>query len=201
MSNYTSQRNWPTHWWDPVSDPAKPYWEILPQEAMLDQGAVILSKRNELGVLSNFAHTPFQFKGKTYQSIEGLWQMMFYPDPDLTDDPRAQIDFPYTREQVSQMIGMEAQLAGKEGFTRMKMLGIDWVSFQGNKLKYWDPEMGPHYDLVVSAMKAKLEQNPRVAEILECTRGLRLLPDHYQPEDAPPSWKYYEIWMRFRDLN
>lgn len=37
---------------------------------------MILSKRNELGLLSNFAATPFTFKGKHYASLEGFWQMM-----------------------------------------------------------------------------------------------------------------------------
>lgn len=38
-------------------------WEIMPQEA--GNGEVILSKRNELGLL-NFAATPFEFHGKRY---------------------------------------------------------------------------------------------------------------------------------------
>lgn len=52
-------------------------WEILPQEAA--PGEVILSKRHELGLLSNFAATPFVFRGKRYASLEGFWQMMLYP--------------------------------------------------------------------------------------------------------------------------
>ena len=47
---------YPAHWFAPVIDPKKPDWEILPQEA--GSGEVILSKRNELGLLSNFAPTP-----------------------------------------------------------------------------------------------------------------------------------------------
>ena len=47
---------YPPHWWTPVSMEGKPDWEILPQEAKA--GEVILSKRNELGILSNFAATP-----------------------------------------------------------------------------------------------------------------------------------------------
>ena len=44
-------------WFAAINDPNKPDWEILPQEAKA--GEVILSKRNELGILSNFAATPF----------------------------------------------------------------------------------------------------------------------------------------------
>jgi hypothetical protein len=50
---------YPAHWWTPINDPKKPDWEIMPQEA--GPGEVILSKRHELGLLSNFAPTPFVF--------------------------------------------------------------------------------------------------------------------------------------------
>src|ERR1700754_3294288 len=69
---------YPAHWWTPVSEAGKPDWEILPQAAR--PGEVILSKRNELGLLSNFAATPFIFRGKRYASLEGFWQMMLYPE-------------------------------------------------------------------------------------------------------------------------
>jgi hypothetical protein len=58
---------YPSHWWTPVSEVGKPDWEILPQEA--GPGEVILSKRNELGLLSNFAATPFTYRGKRYASL------------------------------------------------------------------------------------------------------------------------------------
>ena len=80
----THNSRYPAQWWTPIIDPAKPDWEILPQEA--GPGEVILSKRNELGLLSNFAATPFTFRGKRYASLEGFWQMMLYPEG--PDDPR-----------------------------------------------------------------------------------------------------------------
>src|SRR6267142_7004612 len=93
---------YPAHWWTPVIDPKKPDWEILPQEA--HAGEVILSKRNELGLLSNFARTPFVFRGKRYASLEGFWQMMKYPE--CPNDARAKfpnLEWRYTREQVAQV--------------------------------------------------------------------------------------------------
>src|SRR5215472_14424044 len=69
---------YPEHWWTPVPKEGAPSWEILPQEA--GPGEVILSKRNELGLLSNFAATPFEFHGKRYASLEGFWQMMKFPE-------------------------------------------------------------------------------------------------------------------------
>src|SRR5258706_14147263 len=78
---------YPARWFAPVIDPKKPDWEIMPQEAA--NGEVILSKRHELGLLSNFAPTPFVFHGKRYASLEGFWQMMKYPEG--PDDPRTKI--------------------------------------------------------------------------------------------------------------
>ena len=76
---------YPAHWWKEVPRQEAASWEILPQDAA--PGEVILSKRNELGLLSNFAATPFTFHGKRYASLEGFWQMMKYPEG--PDDLRA----------------------------------------------------------------------------------------------------------------
>src|SRR5512137_243234 len=97
-----SDWRYPSRWWSPVSREGAPAWEILPQEA--DPGEVILSKRNELGLLSNFAATPFTFRGQRYASLEGFWQMMKYPEG--PDDPRAMfagLRWTFTREQVAQL--------------------------------------------------------------------------------------------------
>src|SRR5215831_2287245 len=69
--------SYPAQWFTSVPKEGAPSWEILPQEA--GPGEVILSKRNELGLLSNFAATPFEFHGKRYASLEGFWQMMKFP--------------------------------------------------------------------------------------------------------------------------
>src|ERR1700757_3299542 len=91
---------YPSSWWTPVPEGQKASWEILPQSAK--PGEVILSKRNELGILSNFAATPFTLRGKRYASVEGFWQMMLYPEG--LSDPRAKapgITWRYTREEVA----------------------------------------------------------------------------------------------------
>jgi hypothetical protein len=38
----------------------------------------------------------------------------------------------------------------------MKKMGIDWVTFEGKRIKYWSKEKGEHYRLIVEAMRAKL---------------------------------------------
>jgi predicted NAD-dependent protein-ADP-ribosyltransferase YbiA (DUF1768 family) len=188
---------YPAHWFGPVSEEGKPEWEILPQEAL--PGQLVISKRNETGCLSNFAPTPFEFHGKRYASIEGWWQMQFYPEN--AEDPRAKhpgLQWPFTRDQVAQMTGHEAYAAGTVGFKNMRAMGINWVSFEGRRLPYWIPEKGEHYKLVQEALWAKLNQNPEVKRILLATGDLVLRADHYEPTGAPPVWAYYNMWMEIR---
>jgi predicted NAD-dependent protein-ADP-ribosyltransferase YbiA (DUF1768 family) len=191
------QSRYPEHWWTPVSEVNKPDWEILPQAAKPPE--VILSKRHELGILSNFAPTPFTLRGVRYASVEGFWQMMLYPESPA--DPRAKVpgvQWPHTRAEVGQMTAFEAKGAGDFAYGVMKKAGIDWVSFEGKRFRYWSPKKGEHYKLIRQAMRAKLEQNSEVRRILLSTGDLVLRPDHYQEENAPPEWRYFEIWMELR---
>jgi predicted NAD-dependent protein-ADP-ribosyltransferase YbiA (DUF1768 family) len=190
-------QQYPAHWWTPVPEANKPDWEILPQAAK--PGEVILSKRNELGILSNFGPTPFALYGKRYASVEGFWQMMLYPDG--PDDPRAKfpgITWTHTRDEVGQMTAWDAKSAGDLGEQNMKTMGIDWVTFDGRRMKYWSMEKGEHYRLIVEAMRAKLAQNPEVKKVLLSTGNLVLRPDHYQEENSPAEWRYFQIWMDLR---
>ena len=190
-------QQYPAHWWTPVPEANKPDWEILPQA--VKPGEVILSKRNELGILSNFAATPFTLDGQRYASVEGFWQMMLYPES--SNDPRAKfpgLTWPHTREEVAQMTAFDAKNAGDLGEKNMQKMGIDWVTFDGKPMKYWSMEKGEHYRIIVAAMRAKLEQNPQVKQILLSTGDLVLRPDHYQEENPPAEWRYFHIWMDFR---
>ncbi|MGD0131030.1 MAG: NADAR family protein [Bryobacteraceae bacterium] len=196
-AQYLSAQQYPAHWWTPVPETNKPDWEILPQAAK--PGEVILSKRNELGILSNFAATPFTLDGKRYASVEGFWQMMLYPEG--PSDPRAKfpgITWTHTRAEVAQMTAFDAKNAGELGEKNMRTMGIDWVTFDQKRMKYWSLKRGEHYRIIVAAMRAKLEQNPKVKQILLSTGTLTLLPDHYQEENPPAEWRYYQIWMELR---
>jgi len=188
---------YPAHWWTPVAKEGAPSWEILPQEA--GAGEVILSKRNELGLLSNFAATPFTFKGKRYASLEGFWQMMKYPEGPT--DPRAKfpgLEWKYTREQVGQLTSFEAKNAGTLAEQNMKKMGIGWVSFEGQQFQYRPAAPGEHYRLIVAATWEKVRQNPEVKKVLLATGDLILKPDHHQEPDAPAAWRYYEILTQIR---
>jgi predicted NAD-dependent protein-ADP-ribosyltransferase YbiA (DUF1768 family) len=189
--------SYPAHWWTPVPESQKASWEILPQAAR--PGEVILSKRNELGILSNFAATPFTFRGRRYASVEGFWQTMLYPEG--PGDPRAQapgIAWRHTRGEVARMTAFEAKNAGTLAEANMQKMGIDWVTFEGRRMPYRSKERGEHYRLIVAAMRAKMEQNRRVREILLKTGNLILRPDHIEEADAPAEWLYYNIWMEIR---
>ena len=188
---------YPAHWWTPVSKEGAPAWEILPQDA--GPGEVILSKRNELGLLSNFAATPFVLHGKRYASLEGFWQMMKYPEG--PNDPRASfpgLSWPYTREQVAQLSSFEAKRAGTVAEQNMAKMGITWVTFEGKRMEYKPQRPGEHYRLIVEATREKVRQNPAVKRVLLATGNLVLKPDHHQEPDAPAAWHYFEILTQIR---
>ena len=160
---------------------------------------MILSKRHELSLLSNFAATPFIFRGKRYASLEGFWQMMLFPEN--SDDARARfpgLDWGYTRDQVTQMTSFEAKNAGTLAEANMKKMGITWVSFEGRQIEYRPTAPGEHYRLIVAATWEKVRQNPEVKKVLLSTGDLTLKPDHHQEPNAPAAWRYYEILTEIR---
>lgn len=188
---------YPAVWWQEVTRDGAPDWEILPQDA--GPCEVILSKRNELGILSNFAATAFHLGGVRYASVEGFWQMMKYPEG--ADDVRANVPgivWPKTRDEVGQLSAFEAKDAGNVGSKAMTILGINWVTYQGRQLPYRIAERGEHYKLIVAAMRAKLDENPEVKAMLLKTGDLTLMPDHRQDPVTSPAWKYFEIWTEIR---
>lgn len=187
---------YPAQWWAPLSKEHD--WEIVPQDA--GSGEVILSKRNaDLGLLSNFAPTPFKFHGKEYASLEGFWQAMKYPEG--PDDERAKapgVEWKHTREEVEKMTAFDARHAGDEGTKNMKAIGINWVTFEGKKMDYRVNEKGDHYNVIVAAMKEKVRQNPEVQKVLLSTGDLKLKADHHPEPNAGPAWNYFDILMDIR---
>jgi predicted NAD-dependent protein-ADP-ribosyltransferase YbiA (DUF1768 family) len=197
LAGLSQESRYPAHWWAAVSKEGAPSWEILPQEAR--PGEVILSKRHELGLLSNFAPTPFTFHGKRYASLEGFWQMMLYPES--ASDPRATfpgITWKHTRDEVAQMTAFVAKDAGTLAEANMAVMKIDWVTFEGKRIEYRPAKPGAHYDLIVAATREKVAQNPDVRKVLLATGDLILKPDHHQEPNAPASWRYFEILSKIR---
>lgn len=123
----SKKNNYPPEWWKEVPRSDAASWEILPQDAK--PGEVILSKRTELGILSNFAATSFEIDGKTYPGIEGFWQMMKYPEgPKDERQKYPGLEWKYTRDQVAQMLGFDAKRAGTLAEHNMKKMNINWVT-------------------------------------------------------------------------
>jgi predicted NAD-dependent protein-ADP-ribosyltransferase YbiA (DUF1768 family) len=196
--------NYPAHWWEVIPESERQgSWEILPHECK--KGELVLSKRNELGVFSNFAATPFEMDGVRYASIEGLWQMMKYPDPTDSKDIRNSFsnEYPYERHQVMDMVAFEAKEAGDLANKVNKKHGIKWVSYQHKKFNYKDYAEGSkyHLKLMKKAIALKLKFNPAVYQLLMKTKGLKLVPDHKQGKNPPPSYLYHQILMDIRDKN
>ena len=125
-----AELGYPSEWWAPVPTNEAALWEVLPQAA--GPGEVILSKRTELGILSNFAPTPFSLDGEKYASVEGFWQMLKYPEgpgDERLRDPT--VVWPHARAEVAAMVGFEAKAAGAAAnLTANPLEAMTTVTFQ-----------------------------------------------------------------------
>ncbi|MBN23132.1 MAG: hypothetical protein CL678_17740 [Bdellovibrionaceae bacterium] len=197
LQSFSGYASYPKHWWKPVDPQTAPSWEVLPQEAK--EGEVILSKRNELGIFSNFAKTPFSLDGYSYESVEGFWQMMKYPDPLLQNDPRNQVSgWQYSRDEVSQLYGFTAKKAGKLAKKIMKKHHFYWISYLGKKIEDKGQDQKLHEKIIFRAIQSKINQNPKVKTLLLKTGNLVLKPDHHPSEEATPAYEYYRMLMEIR---
>lgn len=188
---------YPAHWWQPLPDGEKQWWEIGPEEAR--PGEVVLSKRNQLGMFSNFAHTPFYYHGKHYESVEGFWYMLAYPEgPDDARMKHPGIEWKYTREQLPAMVGFDAKNAGELAEANMARMNINWVTFEGKRMLYWSKEKGEHYQLIRQVLWEKVRQNPDVRDLLLATGDLVLRPDNFDSLRDLPAWRYFDIYMEIR---
>lgn len=198
--NCSVYAQYPASWWTAVPRDQAPSWEILPQDAK--EGEVILSKRNELGIFSNLAHSPLKFENELYASVEAFWQMMKYPDEgDLTDDRLKFIkEYPMTRDQVKNLSNFESKSAGDAANKVMKDHQINWISYKGKKFNYKDMGAGSdyHYSLIYQVIEAKVYQNTAIKGLLLKTGNLILKPDHQQSASSPKAYYYFEILMDIR---
>lgn len=188
---------YPAEWFSEVSRDSAASCEILPQDA--GPGEVILSNRTPLGILSKFAHTPFELDSQRYESLEGFLQMLKYPEGE--SDLRATypgINWPHSRSQVAKMVGFAAKEAGKFGSDVMGKMDISWVSYLGRQMEYRTMQKGEFHDLIVRAVWAKIEDNPEAKHLLLLTGDLVLRPDQEQGSEISSALRYYEILMDVR---
>ncbi len=190
--------NYPDIWWKEVPKDQLAGWEIPPQAADRSKGEVILSKRNELGKLSNFHPAPFELDGTSFASIEGLWQSLKYPENETDERNNSSVTWLHTRAQVESMSSFEAKKAGEAAGANMKKLGIKWVSYKGERFFSSGTDTKKHYELIERATRAKLEFNPEIKDLLLRTGTLKLMPDHVQPPNMAPAYQYFDIYMKLR---
>jgi predicted NAD-dependent protein-ADP-ribosyltransferase YbiA (DUF1768 family) len=189
---------YPDLWWKPVTDKVVPGWEILPQAAARDKNEVIISKRNELGVMSNFAAAPFTMLKTKYASVEGLWQSMKFPEDEKDQRMIVSQAWSPKRADVEALTAFDALKAGKAAEAIMKDKSITWVSFHGNKIEYKGQHADAYYEIIEAATRAKIDENPDVKRVLLATGDLKLRPDHHEDKDGTKAWKYYDIYMKLR---
>lgn len=199
MAGTNASDSYPDLWWKAIPDDQVAGWEVPPQAADRSKGEVVLSKRNELGQFSNLGAVGFTLDGVQYASVEGLWQGMKYPES--ASDERAldkSVVWAYTRDQVYAMSGFDAKKAGDLANANMKKLGIKWVTYKGEKIVYNGEGQSRHYELILSACRAKIQQNAELKRLLVSTAPLTFLADHKQAVGTLPSYRYNEIYFKIR---
>ncbi|MCX6725719.1 MAG: hypothetical protein NT052_00165 [Candidatus Shapirobacteria bacterium] len=136
-------------------------------------------------VLSNLAHTPFDMDGKHYESVEGFWQGLKFPEG--SDE----------REKIAELFGIEAKKAGR------KAEDLAEFEYQGKKFKIGSKE---HQKLIKKAITAKLKQNPSVLNLLlktgekKITHILKNSVGQISPDSKTiPGEKFCQILMDLRE--
>jgi len=95
--------------------------------------------------LSNFANTPFDLDGAHYESVEGFWQSIKFPEGSEE------------RKKIAGLIGGKAKKAGNPA------KDVTEIQYQGQTIEVGSSE---HHLLMKKAIRAKLEQNPEVLKLL-----------------------------------
>lgn len=106
--------------------------------------------------LSNLDHAPFVLDGREYASVEGLWQGLKYSEG--SDE----------RERIAGLSGIESKKAGNGAPQSGTFV------YLGETYSVGSPE---HQALMKRAIRAKLEQNPEVRELLLSTGNAPIIHD------------------------
>ncbi|MEW5936185.1 MAG: NADAR family protein [Bacillota bacterium] len=114
-------------------------------------------------LLSNFAPTSFELWGERFESVEGFWQGLKYPEGSAE------------QKRVFGLWGYEAKRAGRKA-----PVGPGGAfTWRGRVYRVGSQE---HWDLMRQALRAKFEQCAEARRALLATRGLRLV--HELPRDS-----------------
>ena len=90
----------------------------------------------ELRLIGNLAHTPFELDGIPYQSVEGFWQGLKFPDHD-------------DRIRIAALHGSEAKRAGEAAPVQ------ETFEYRGERVRVGRPD---HWRLMRQACHAKFTQ-------------------------------------------
>jgi len=134
--------------------------------------------------LGNLGEAPFELDGVQFTSIEGFWQGIKYPEG--SDE----------RQRVSALFGMEAKEAGGP------VKHLEELTYQGRIIKVGSSE---HHELMKRALRAKLEQNPGLKDMLVASGEATIIHDPRKPDGSPypdsktiPAAVFSRIMMELR---
>jgi hypothetical protein len=129
--------------------------------------------------LSNFEKRRFVLDGRNYNSVEGFYQGLKWPDLKK-------------RTEIAKLSGSEAKRAGK-GAPK-----ADEFIYEGRTHSFGSAE---HHSLIKAAIRASLEQNPEIADAFRLThpRPIQHLTGRPEsPGSALPGSKFAQILEEIR---
>jgi predicted NAD-dependent protein-ADP-ribosyltransferase YbiA (DUF1768 family) len=127
-------------------------------------------------LISNFAHTPFDFDGQSYASVEAFWQGLKFPEESR-------------RRQIAALHGQEARQAGFEA----QEAGT--IEYQGQIVRVGTHD---HWRLMSAACWAKFNQHEMAKRALLGTGDRPLQHKTRRDSRTIPGVIMAEIWMKVR---
>lgn len=125
--------------------------------------------------ISNLAHTPFEFDGRRYASVEGFWQGL-------------KIESAGERERIAALWGTEAKSAGSRV----------WPPTFAYEGRTCPSGAYPHWKLMRRACEAKFAQNAEARAALLATGSRPLTHRVRRDSRTIPGALMADIWMRIR---
>lgn len=117
------------------------------------------SSEEEVGRdMSNFAHTPFIFRGREIASVEGFYQGIKFQEEEK-------------RAKVFAMHGVYARSAGKKAKTKQ-------TTFDGQTFTMGSTE---HHAIMKEAIRAKMEQHPEITRAFVATNPRPVIHETGRP--------------------